>query len=172
MNTEAAQWKVKADSLLKKLFGLCWKEDRFVALRSHTHDYRPDPSSLQTHIPVVLGEYLGKDKMDIEAGVLKNRFLTEYGLATEAPDSPRYESDGYWRGPIWAPSTYLIVDGLRRGGYPELAEDIARRYINLSANVARGNYENFNALTGKGFRAPGYTWSASVYMVLKWEYPL
>jgi len=28
------------------------------------------------------------------------RFLTEWGLATEQVDSPLYESDGYWRGPI------------------------------------------------------------------------
>ncbi|MDR0555213.1 MAG: hypothetical protein LBG76_10520, partial [Treponema sp.] len=94
-----------------------------------------------------------------------------HGLATEAPDSPRYESDGYWRGPIWAPSTYLAVDGLRRGGYERLAETIARRYLRMSCHIARGNYENFDALSGAGLRAPGYTWSASVYLLLSWEYP-
>jgi hypothetical protein len=172
MSSEKTAWEEKSSALLQNLFNLCWKEDHFVALRSHGRDYVPFPSSLQTHLPVVLGEYLGDDKMAVEVATLKNRFLTEYGLATEAPDSPRYESDGYWRGPIWAPSTYIIVDGLRRGGYPDFAESLARRYIHLSANVARGNYENFDALTGKGFRAPGYTWSASVYMLLKWEYPL
>ena len=37
-------------------------------------------------------------------------FLTENGLATEMPKSNKYESNGYWRGPIWAPTTYLLVD--------------------------------------------------------------
>ncbi|MBR3997686.1 MAG: hypothetical protein IKI93_05020 [Clostridia bacterium] len=32
------------------------------------------------------------------------------------------------------------------------------------------NYENFDALTGLGRRAPGYTWAASVYMMLHLEY--
>ena len=40
----------------------------------------------------------------------------------------------------------------------------------MSCKKAKGNYENFDALTGKGLRAPGYTWSASVYMLLHWEF--
>ena len=40
----------------------------------------------------------------------------------------------------------------------------------MSAERAKGNYENFDALSGMGHRAPGYTWSASVYMLLHWEY--
>ncbi len=43
--------------------------------------------------------------------------LTTHGLATEPPDSADYLADGYWRGPIWAPSTVLVEDGLRRAGH-------------------------------------------------------
>jgi hypothetical protein len=168
---QASSWRKREDELLKKFVEAMYKDGVFVALQSHTHDFRPDPSSLLVHIPVVLGELLDPAIMNAEAGILEKRFLTEYGLATEAPDSPRYEADGYWRGPIWAPPTYLIVDGLRRGGHERLAGLIARRYIKLSAKTAKGNYENFNALTGKGLRAPGYTWSASVYLLLCEEYP-
>ena len=102
--------------------------------------------------------------------VLERDFLTENGFATEMPASAQYRSDGYWRGPIWAPSTYLIVDGLRRGGYEALAEKAAKRYCAMSCRRAKGNYENFDALTGKGWRAPGYTWSASVYLLLQKEF--
>ena len=82
----------------------------------------------------------------------------------------QYLPDGYWRGPIWDPTTYLIVDGLRRGGWEELAKTVAERYCAMSARKAKGNYENFDALTGLGRRAPGYTWAASVYMLLHREY--
>jgi hypothetical protein len=169
--SQALSWRERAGELLGKLMAAMYKNGVFVALQSHTHDYRPDPSSLHVHVPVVLGELLDPAVMDAEAAILEKRFLTEYGLATEAPDSPRYEADGYWRGPIWAPPTYLIVDGLRRGGHKKLAETIARRYIRMSAEIAKGNYENFDALTGRGLRAPGYTWSASVYMLFCEEYP-
>ena len=96
--------------------------------------------------------------------------LTEWGLATEAPSSVYYESDGYWRGPIWAPSSFLIIDGLRRMGRMEEAKEIARRFTELCAFGAKGNYENFDALTGEGLRAPGYTWTTSVYLELLWQY--
>jgi hypothetical protein len=169
--SQAASWRNQAGDLLEKLMDAMYKNGIFVALQNYTHDYRPDPSSLHVHLPVILGELLDPAVMDAEAAILEKRFLTEYGLATEAPDSPRYEADGYWRGPIWAAPTYLIVDGLRRGGHGKLAETIARRYINMTAKIAKGNYENFDALSGKGLRAPGYTWSASVYMLLCMEYP-
>lgn len=166
---EADQWNQRALKLKQDLYQHSWNGRFFVAKQSRTHAYQAEPTSLLVHMPLVLGEQLEKEKMDSMVAMLEH-FLTPYGLATERPDSPCYNADGYWRGPIWAPSTYLLVDGLRRGGYPKLAETIARRYMDMSCQVARGNYENFDALTGRGLRAPGYTWSASVYMLLRWEY--
>jgi len=121
-------------------------------------------------MPLVLGELLERSKFDALVEALERDYLTEHGLATEMPSSPLYEADGYWRGPIWAPSTYLIVDGLRRGGRGDLAREIARRFCHMIRSVAMGNYENFDALTGRGLRAPGYTWTASVFLLLVWEY--
>ena len=40
----------------------------------------------------------------------------------------------------------------------------------MAEHKAQGQYENFDALTGVGLRAPGYTWTASVFMLLTWEY--
>ena len=65
----------------------------------------------------------------------------------------------------------LIVEGLRRGGRPDLAREIARRFCDL-CEVAGGNYENFDALTGQGLRDQGYTWTASVNLLLMHEYLL
>jgi putative isomerase len=44
------------------------------------------------------------------------RFLTDHGLATESVRSPYYQPDGYWRGPIWAPSMMILIDGLAACG--------------------------------------------------------
>ena len=121
-------------------------------------------------MPLVLGDLLPKEISSKLAEILERDFLTENGLATEMPTSAKYDPDGYWRGPIWAPTTYLLVDGLCRCGKDRLAKTIAERYCNMSCRKAKGNYENFDALTGLGLRAPGYTWSASVYMLLHWEY--
>jgi glycogen debranching enzyme len=166
----AKYWDAEAKAMLDRLIEHSWNGERFVAKVSITHEHEENPTSLLSLMPLVLGEMLPKDISDKLVAVLEKDFLTENGLATEMPASKHYNPDGYWRGPIWAPSTYLIVDGLRRGGYTELAETVAKRYCDMSCLKAKGNYENFDALTGKGWRAPGYTWSASVYMLLRGEY--
>lgn len=163
-------WQEGSEHLLKRFYEHSWDGERFIARMSGSHEYEAQPTSLLALMPLVLGDILDEKKREKLVKILKEDFLTEHGLATEMPAGKKYEADGYWRGPIWAPTTYLLVDGLRRGGYPSLAKEIAKRYCHMSCKVAKGNYENFDALTGKGLRAPGYTWSASVYMLLHWEY--
>ena len=79
-------------------------------------------------------------------------------------DSPLYESDGYWRGPIWAPPTLILTDGLRRAGESALAADIARRFCNLCRQS--GFAENYDAVSGAPLRDRAYTWTASVFFEL------
>ena len=96
------------------------------------------------------------------------RFVTEFGLATESPKSAEYDPDGYWRGPIWAPSTLIVVEGLAACGEMDLARDIARRFCDMVER--EGFAENFDALTGQGQRDRAYTWTASVFLILAHEY--
>lgn len=93
----------------------------------------------------------------------KGGFLTEWGLATEAVDSPEYLPRGYWRGPIWPPPMLMIVDGLRDAGEYLLSEDLAERFCRLVATHGFG--ENHDALTGEIHCDPAYTWSASVFQL-------
>ena len=94
--------------------------------------------------------------------------LTTWGPATQLVETPEYEDDGYWRGPIWAPSTMLIEEGLRRGGHIELADTINERFRALCERS--GFAENFDARTGAGLRDRAYTWTASVYLVFAHEH--
>jgi glycogen debranching enzyme len=89
-------------------------------------------------------------------------------LATELTDSPHYTSDGYWRGPIWAPCTLIAVAGLAALGEKKLVRDIARRFCRLCA--LSGFAENFDALTGAPLRDTAYTWTSSTFLVLAHEY--
>ena len=91
-------------------------------------------------------------------------YLTANGLATEPVGSAQYAADGYWRGPIWAPSTVLIEDGLRRAGCVELADEISERFLALCEHS--GFAENFDAETGAGLRDRAYTWTAAAYLML------
>ena len=94
--------------------------------------------------------------------------LTQHGLATEQPSSGHYEADGYWRGPIWAPSTVLIEDGLRRADFTDRADEVSNRFRALCEKA--GFAENFDALAGTGLRDRSYTWTASAYLILAAAY--
>ena len=160
------RWRVRAEVQLKNLLELGVKDQHFVS-RLEGQTETAESESLINYIPMVLGRRLPKklrNKLVDDLGP-EGRFLTEFGLASESPRSPKYEADGYWRGPIWAPSTYLIFDGLVDAGEKELAGTLAERFCQMCLK-AGGFWENYDALTGKGLRCPGYTWTASVFLLL------
>jgi glycogen debranching enzyme len=161
---DASAWKRKADAMLAAMADHCYVDGEPVARRSGTHEIIPN-DSLLLYTPVTMGSRMPESLLKRTVEVLKSaKFLTAHGLATESPDSPFYKPNGYWRGPIWAPSTMLIVDGLIRSGEKEFAAELARRFCDMATKS--GFAENFDALTGDGLCDRAYTWTASVFLVL------
>jgi putative isomerase len=166
---EAFIWNKKSNELLDKMLNYFWKEDHFVAYLD-SNGQLIESDSLIHYLPLLLGPRLPEDVISaLVAGLKKeNKFLTKYGLATEAISSPLYLSDGYWRGPIWAPSTLMMVQALDSVGEKDFAREIAYRFCNMFAES--GAAECFDALTGKGLRDRAYTWTSSVFLILADEY--
>lgn len=75
--------------------------------------------------------------------------LTAHGMAGEPPSSAAYEPDGFWRGPIWAPVTFLLIEACAYSANP-LADAVSRPICNLIA--ASGPAENFDAIDDRGLR--------------------
>ncbi|MEU0408392.1 trehalase family glycosidase [Streptomyces griseorubiginosus] len=159
---DVLRWTRTAEETQRAMLDQLWTGDRFAARGVDSGDTWSS-SSLLDLMPIALGEHLP----DEVGAVLADRIeahLTPYGLATERPDSPHYLADGYWRGPIWAPATILVEDGLRRGGHVRLADEISARFRALCE--AHGFAENFDALSGTGLRDRAYTWTAAAYLLL------
>jgi putative isomerase len=117
---DEGHWKVEAQKLYSLFNSHSWVNGCYVAKVSHSHEFDEYPTSLITLIPLILGELLDDDRKNKMISDLKKYYLTDYGLATEYYRGKYYKSDNYWRGSIWAPSTYIIVDGLWRAGEKEL----------------------------------------------------
>ena len=158
----ARRWTAVAEETQKALLDQLWTGDRFVARGAAGGDTWGSASLLDL-MPIVLGEHLPGEVSSALADHIKAH-LTPYGLATELPSSPHYLADGYWRGPIWAPATVLVEDGLRRAGHHRLADDVSARFRALCET--HGFAENFDALSGTGLRDRAYTWTASSYLLL------
>ncbi|OZD33338.1 glycogen debranching protein [Rhodococcus sp. 06-1477-1B] len=158
---EGAHWRDERDRVERALLSELRDEEGFFAVGALSGT-RSKRTSLLNLLPVLASPRLPVDVVDaLAAGI--EAHLTEWGPATQLVDTEEYESDGYWRGPIWAPSTMLIEEGLRRGGRDGLADTISERFRALCERS--GFAENFDALTGEGLRDRAYTWTASVYLV-------
>ncbi|MFF3856036.1 amylo-alpha-1,6-glucosidase [Micromonospora sp. NPDC002575] len=158
----AGRWSAEAGRIRAAMLRDLWDGARFTARDPRTGRRRASRSLLDL-MPVTLGADL---PAPVAAALARGveAHLTTHGLATEPPDSADYLADGYWRGPIWAPSTVLVEDGLRRAGHTGLADEISRRFLALCEKS--GFAENFDAETGAGLRDRAYTWTASSYLLL------
>jgi putative isomerase len=162
---EAAQWQVRAASLLTRLLDRFWRHDHFVALRAGDL-VSPPGDSLQLFLPLILGMRLPPSvRRHLVTGLqAPGRFLTPFGLATESAQSPYYQPDGYWRGPIWGAPMLMLIDGLHAIGEQPFAQELARRFCTLCAQS--GMAENYDALTGAPLRDRAFTWTSSLFLLL------
>ena len=88
-------------------------------------------------------------------GVLRDpaRFWGEWVLPTISRDDPAFDDQQYWRGSIWPPMNYLVLQGLRRYGFDELASELAwKGALMFLADRRRTGFcrENFDARSGRG----------------------
>ncbi len=64
----------------------------------------------------------------------EKQFWTRYPVPTVAIDDPKYDPLLMWRGPTWVNVNYLLIEGLQRGGYTELARELRRRTLDMMLN--------------------------------------
>ncbi|VUC37248.1 unnamed protein product [Clonostachys rosea] len=164
-DVESQKWTVLKDHLRTTLIAELWDGESFLLKNAITGETIKTTCLLQ-FMPLAAASHLPSDIVDkMVCGISKH--LSEWGLATEELASPHYESDGYWRGPIWAPSTYLIESGLRNANRVTLADKISLRFLHLCDKS--GFAENFDAITGDGLRDLSYTWTSAVYLLMRRE---
>ncbi len=162
---DARDHRETAEKLLKALLRHNIKDRRFTAPQDGSHRTGP-LTSLLLRVPVVLGRLLPAEVLDALCSDLgdEKQFLGAHGLATESMASKEFIADGYWRGPAWAPATMLIIYGLIDAGRTELAGTLAERFCDTCKKS--GFAECFNPVTGDPLHDRGYTWTASVFIIL------
>jgi len=157
------QWRDRSRALVEAMIDKLWIGDRFVTRHARTGDYNDKAGSAINCMPLMIAHRLPASVREATLARLREH-LTDWGLASEHPDSALYQADGYWRGPIWASPTLLLIDGLREMGQVEFAETVAERFRTMC--VKSGFAENYDAVTGEPLRDRSYTWASSVFLIL------
>ncbi|KAG7050872.1 glycogen debranching protein [Colletotrichum scovillei] len=163
---DSEKWANMRSFLVNALIEELWDGESFLLKNAITGETFKTTSLLQ-FMPLAAARHLPDEVVDKMVTSIVSKHLSEWGLATEELASPDYESDGYWRGPIWAPSTHLVETGLRDAGRIDLADEISTRFLRLCEKS--GFAENFDAITGEGLRDLSYTWTSAVYLVMRRE---
>jgi len=164
----AAKWKKEADQLTKKALEYFVTEDLRVVARVTRNGEEIKEEAILPYMFVILGSRLPEDLKKNILRILREDYLAPYGLASEKLSSPKYEDDGYFRGPVWVQTTLPYVEGIEDCGDKELAEEAAIRFCN--AVRKSGSAENFDAKTGKGYRDPVNTTSSGVFLYFYEKY--
>lgn len=170
MTKEKEKWTSLADGLTENMIKHLWKDGKFNGYCLANNEYIKDGDSLQLLLPLLIAYRLDDDinKKLLEALSDGERFYGTYGLATEGMNSKFYKENGYWRGPVWAPTMLIFIESLHRMGEAFLAKDLAERFTN--AVLIGGMAENFDPKTGEGLVDPAFAWTSSVFLTLIEDY--
>ena len=125
-----------------------------------THKLILEPT-IGTFMPLYAGT-VTKERAAELVNLLRNH--RKYWLHNPVPsvplDSEFFDSDRYWQGPSWVNTNWLIIDGLRRYGFTEEADELTKR--TLAAVSEAGPYEYFDPINGSGLGAADFSWTAAL----------
>ena len=91
-----------------------------------------------------------------------HRFWGDRVLPTISRDDPAFADQQYWRGSIWPPMNYLVLQGLRRYSFRRLASELAWKGADMFlADRDRTGMcrENFDSRTGRGCGQRFQSWA-------------
>ncbi|MEJ2008213.1 MAG: trehalase family glycosidase [Acidobacteriota bacterium] len=128
---DTAGYKARADALRAKIRDDMWSgtEGTFLNIDARTGrkihiltwtDFVPLWAGIATRAQArrMINEHILNPK----------EFWAPYGIRTLSPDESLYDPHrGYWRGPVWVISNYLIMHGLMNYGYTKEAQQVAGR---------------------------------------------
>lgn len=172
---DAAVWETIAAETANAINEKCWNDsDGFY------YDLGYDQQIRRAHIGaywMLLANAVPPERLPRFLDPLNDpdRFNRKLPTATMPGDSDLFQSDGgYWRGSIWAPTSYMVIRGLERVGRPDMARSIALRLYAATAEVYRDtgtfweNYAPDAFAPGNESRSDFCGWSA-IFPITLWH---
>jgi len=134
---QAAGWALEADSLSARINALMWDPEKNFYF-DRTTDDRLVPVKTIAAFWTLMGGVASPDQAGKLVAELRNpaTFGRTHPVPSCAADEPEYERrGGYWRGAIWPSTNTMVIRGLERYGYDDLAREIALKHVSAVAEV-------------------------------------
>jgi hypothetical protein len=78
-----------------------------------------------------------------------------------------FKRENYWRGPVWINVNWMLMQGLRRYGFKQRADSIARDILELPMRF--GFYEYYDSFNGMGYGSKDFSWTAALFIDTAYE---
>jgi len=97
----------------------------------------------------------------------ERQFWSRFPVPSVAMDDPKYNPSQMWRGPTWVNVNYLLIEGLQRSGYADLARELRRRTLDLIGGQD-DIYEYYDPESGENppMAASTFGWSSAIFIDL------
>ncbi|HEY5982238.1 MAG TPA: trehalase family glycosidase [Anaerolineales bacterium] len=166
-HADAKMWQERAREMVQRLLQHSWdaKSGYFWAKRNGVRVDVRTPFNL---FPLLTGQLPTEvSKRLVEHLVDARKFWSRFPVPSVAMDDPKYDPNQMWRGPTWVNINYLLIEGLRKSGYGELASDLQRRTLDLIC-CRDDIYEYYHPETGENppMAAATFGWSSAVFIDL------
>jgi glycogen debranching enzyme len=164
---DAEMWQRRADEMARRMIDLTWdaKSGFFWASQNGSRVNVRTPFNL---FPLITGQMPSDISQRLVAHLTDERqFWSRYPIPTVAMDDPKYDPFKMWRGPTWVNVNYLLIEGLQRSGYPDLARELRSRTLDLIC-CQTDIYEYYHPVTGENppNAASMFGWSSAVFIDL------
>jgi hypothetical protein len=154
-DTRGAEFQQQADDLKKLIQQKMWSESDGMFLNIDARTGQFVRVKTWTNFMPLWAGIATRDQAQrmIRQHLLNPReFWCAGGVRTLSPDEPAYDAkSGYWRGPVWGISNYLMMHGLMNYGFQPEARELAAKTVSLllrDLRVSGSMHENYQPETG------------------------
>ncbi|MEA3350043.1 MAG: trehalase family glycosidase [Chloroflexota bacterium] len=170
MPREAEIWETRAAGIVERLQTELYDSKAGLFQAKHKSEVIPEVTLFNLY--PLWTAYLNAD---IESQLLDHltnpeEFWASHPLSTVARNTPSYEPETMWRGPVWVNTNYIFIEALEQIGYHTLAKKLRSETLEF-LRESNDFYEYYNPETGAPPEkaAPIFGWSAALFidMVIK-----
>jgi hypothetical protein len=164
---DAQMWSRRAASLAQRMIDCAWDNQAglFWARKDGQPIHVRTPFNL---FPLITGRMPPGITSRLVAHLTNEKeFWPPFPVPSVALDDAKYDPNQMWRGPTWVNINYLLIEGLRNAGYPEVSGELRRRTLEL-IGAQKDIYEYYHPITGEKppKAAAIFGWSSAVFIDL------
>jgi len=136
-DAEARQYSAEAEQLASVINQAMWDEKQKFYFDLTLEGQRTPVMTIAAYWTLLGGVASPGQAADLVAQLKNTETFGRPNLVpTLAANQAGYEPrGGYWRGSVWAPTVTMVIQGLEKYGYSDLAREIAMNHLNLVAHV-------------------------------------